>query len=187
MIEKLSNTRETVNKRIRITSCDILFNCAHSMVEKGLKTLYVDTYGKPEPLHMPLITDRQYMKSIVTSVMNQVLYEIDNFSLSKETKKLTNYTRDSKHSNSLSITPSIRSNWDRTKYEKLIKLPNYNVDLNVGNSTTVNPTHRIYRKFLVKSKTTNTSKTSTKLYGVHLPVNHKDYWKHKHIYESITK
>jgi len=151
------------------------------MIETGLKKLYVDTYGKPEPLYKPFITDRQYMKSIVVRVMNKILYEIDNFSLSKEIKK------DSKHSNSLSITPSIRSNLDRTKYEKLIKLPYYNVDLNVGTSTTVNPTRRIYRKFLVKLKPTNTNKISTKIYGVHLPANHKDYWKYKRIYESITK
>lgn len=185
MIEKLSNTRETVNQQICITSCDILFNCAHSTVETRLKTLYVDTYGEPEPLHMPFITDCQYMKSFVTSVMNKVLYEIDSFSLSNDTKKPTNYTRDSKHSNSLSINPSIQSNLDKTKYEQLIKLLYYNVDLNVGAITTVSPTNRIYRNFLVKP--THTSKTSATIYGVHLPANHKDYWKYKHIYESITK
>lgn len=151
------------------------------MVKTELKTFYIDAYGKPEPLYMPLITDRQFMKSVVNCVMNKVLCKIENSFLSKETKKLKNYTKDSKHSDSYIL--NIRSNWN----EKLTKLPYYNLNLNDGTSTTITPTNRLYRNLLIKSKPTNINEISTKTYGVHLPMKHKDYWKHKHIYESITK
>lgn len=126
------------------------------------------------------------MKSIVTSMMCKVLYKIENISLSKRTKPHPNHKRHSKYSDSSSI-PSIRSDCDdKIKDEELIKL-SY-IDLNDGDtSTAANHSRRIYRKCLVKSKSDNTSKTPVETYGVHLPADHKDYLKHKRIYDSIAK
>jgi hypothetical protein len=126
------------------------------------------------------------MKSIVRTIVSKVLYKIKY--INQDTKKQENDPENLKHSDSLSISKMLTS-WDATQNKFMAsKLKLYsNVELNNGLSKTTSPILRADRTIILKSKNSDTYKTSSKAYGIHLPINHKDYWKYKQIYESINK
>lgn len=184
--------------QIRVISCDVLLNCANqptdktelletflrSIVSKSVsRAMYIYLYGKPELLRFPIVTDLQYMKLIVRTIVKKVLLKIENvFPLPQEIIASTN------NSDSKSI-PSIQTCWDESEEERVpTKLRPYsNVDINNDTGGIVNTIPRINGKLLIKSRRANASKMPTSTYGVQLPTNHKNYWRLKNIYESITK
>jgi len=199
-IEKLSNISEISNQQIRITACNI-FRCP-PMVDTRLETflscilnkqiyksIYIHVYGKPKSLHMPDITDIQYMESIVKTTINNVIRKIEYLSQAQDTSTSSTNSKFSKYSDSITI-PSILSNWNKSNEECMqINLRPRSNELELNNSSykIVSPITRVDRTMLIKTKFTNISDTSDKIHGYNLPENHKDYWKYKYIYESIFK
>lgn len=161
---------------------ELLETFLYYIVSKSVsRAMYIHLYGKPKLLHFPIVTDFQYMKLIVRAIMKKVLLKIENF--------LPLNIASTNDADSKSI-PSIRTDWDEMEDDECIltKLRPYsNVDINNDTGGIVNPIPRVSEKFLIKSKRANTSKIPTSTYGVQLPTNHKDYWRLKNIYESITK
>lgn len=198
MIETLSNAHKLFDRRICIISCDVLINYTPPVVKTSfettirsiihtsvLKSLYINTYGKPGPLQTPFITDFQYMKSIVSNVLRKV----ENITSYQDSTRQGNNSKNINNSDSISI-PNIQTNWEASK-EKIIpsNLRLYsNEDLSDGNHKTVSSILRADSTLLLKLKSTDTHEmANNKAYGINLPSNHKDYWKHKKIYESINK
>ncbi|CAH1713676.1 unnamed protein product [Aphis gossypii] len=204
-IEKLSNTHEIINQQIRITSCDVLLNCStrsvvetkldkflYSIVDKIIfKAMYIKAYGKPKPLHKPIITNLQYIESIVQTITNNVMDKIKDFAPSQENKPFMNYSKHLRLPGSISIPSAPPICKDETKKKhSLIKLMPYAISFN----GTTSKIHKINKKILtIKSKQSKNIGASSKIeidkkvkYGIHLPTDHKDYWKYKKIYDGIA-
>lgn len=199
IIEKLSNSRNIFNRMIRVVSCDVLINCTRPMVKTELKSflcsiihksafeaMYINLYGRPKLLHMPIITDLQYIKSIVKTIINNVIRKAEYFLISQENNMTSsNYLRNLKHFN-LNPIPNIVPNLNTTTIENdVTKLRQFS---NMKNSNHgFSRTYRLDNKITEKSKRKITSNASSEMHKIHLPKNHKDYWKYKKIYENITK
>lgn len=198
-IEKLFAQHKNINQLVRITSCDVLINCTRPVIQTGLeaflrsiihkivnKTIYIHNYGKPESLHMQL-TNLQYMQLIVRNIMNNVMRKIEVNSFTQKSQTLRNL-KAAKHSHTKSIS-NIQSSCNATedKYNATTLRLHPNSSFNGNFREIMNPILRADRRMLVKSKYQNVNKISTKTYGINLPKNDKDYWKHKKIYDSIAK
>ncbi|XP_060836233.1 probable inactive peptidyl-prolyl cis-trans isomerase-like 6 [Rhopalosiphum padi] len=199
LIEKLSNAHEICNQQIRITSCDVLLNCntrsvvetkldtfLYSIIDKIiLKAMYINSYGKPRPLHKPIITNLQYIESIIQTITTNVMSKIKDFAQSQENIPFKDY---SKLPGSIPSAPSICK--DEIKKHSLIKLTPYYIGFN-GTTSNI---HKIDKTMLtIKSKQPKHTGACSKIkidknvkYGINLPTNHKDYWKYKKIYNCIA-
>lgn len=195
IIEKLSGSHEAFNRKIHLASCDVLHNCTRPMINTVLKSflssiihksvfeaMYINLYGRPESLHMPIITDVQYIKSIVKTIMNNVMRKIEYFPMPREHNMTpSNYLKNLRHFNFNStpkIIPSLNTNSIANDGTEL-KHYSHTEDSNRG----FKRTHRLDKTMMEKSKSTVTSK----MLDIKLPKNHKDYWKNRKIYESIAK
>lgn len=195
IIEKLSGSHEAYNRKIHLASCDVLLNCTRPIVNTELKSflcsiihksvfeaMYINLYGKPELLHMFIITDAQYIKSIVKAIMNNVMHKIKYCPMPRENNITPpNYLKNLGHFNfncTSNIIPNLNTNTmanDRTE----LKHFSHTEDSN----RTFKRTQILNKTTMEKSKSTMTNRT----HDIKLPKNYKDYWKNKKIYESIAK
>lgn len=195
IIEKLNGSRKAFNPNIHIASCDVLRNYTRPMVHTGLKSflcsiihksvfeaMYINLYGRPESLYIPIITDVQYIKSIVKTIMNNVMRRIEYFYMPRENNMTpSNYLKKLRHFNfnSMSkIIPSLNTNSIANDSTEL-KYYSETDDINLGFKKTL----KLGKTTVEKSQSTMTSKT----HDIKLPKNHKDYWKNRKIYDSIAK
>ncbi|XP_025204224.1 problable inactive peptidyl-prolyl cis-trans isomerase-like 6 [Melanaphis sacchari] len=203
IIEKLSNAHTIFNQPIRITSYDILPNCntrsvvetkldkfLYSIIEKIiLKAMYINTYGKPKPLYKPTITNLQYIESIVQTLTTNVMSKIKDFTPSQENIPFMDYSKQLRLPGSISIpsAPSICKDGTKKKHS-LIKLTPYSTGFN----GTTNKLHKTDEtKSTIKSKQHTDACSKIRIdkndeYGINLPINHKNYWKYKKIYDVIS-
>ncbi|VVC27186.1 Cyclophilin-like domain,Cyclophilin-type peptidyl-prolyl cis-trans isomerase domain [Cinara cedri] len=202
-IEKFSDTNESLNQQIRITSCNVIVKTMDSLhsntrsseteiesflssiIHTGiLKSMYINVYGKPEPLHKPLLSEYEYMKSIVMIIMNKV-WNKTIYSSSQLNKVWRQNFYSNSHVPQKTLTSNTSSDWDTTnEIKSIIKLRPYsnNVDRNNNSSITASPITS--KSILLKTKYSN--KTTNGCY-ISLPKKHKDYRRCKQIYESICK
>lgn len=188
IIEKLSGSHKVFNQKIHIASCDVLLNCTQPMVKTELESflcsiihksvfeaMYINLYGRPEFLYMPTITDVQFIKSIVKTIMNNVMYKIEFFPKTRENYMTPiNYLKN--------IIPRLNTT---TMGNDVTELKHFSPTENSNHGLSL--THGIDKLTMEKSKSTMTNNTSTKIHKIKLLKNHKDYWKYKKIYESIAK
>ncbi|CAI6368930.1 unnamed protein product [Macrosiphum euphorbiae] len=201
-IEKLSYAREISDRQIRITSCDVLPNCARSVKTKIDEFLYttidkiVDkamftyAYGKPKPLHLPIITDLEYVESIIRTLTNNVMGKIVDSASPQETKPLIDedYSKRSKlRLGSMTIPSAPSSCKDETKRKhSLIKLKPYSAGFNETASRILETVGTENISTIKSEACSAISIGKNTKYGVNLPANHKYYWKYKKIYDGIA-
>jgi len=155
------------------------------------KAMYTCAYGKPKPLHLPVITDLEYVESIIRTLTTKVMDKIEKLASSKETKTLINVDH-SKRSRlrpvSIAIPSAPSSCKDKTKKTySLIKLMPYTSGFNETAVSRIVGTEKVST---IKSKCVGARSTmsidKTAKYGIGLPADHKNYWKYKKIYVSIV-
>ncbi|XP_060879390.1 probable inactive peptidyl-prolyl cis-trans isomerase-like 6 [Metopolophium dirhodum] len=202
IIEKLSNARVISDRQIRITSCDVLPNCTRSVktkldtflytiIDKIIhKAMYTYAYGKPKPLHLPITTDLEYVKSIIQTLTNKVMSKIEDSASPQETKSLivVDYSKRSKlRLGSMTIPSAPSSCKDETKRKySLIKLKPYSAGFNETASRILGTEKISTIKSKRASACSATSIGKNTKYGVNLSADHKDYWKYKKIYDGIA-
>lgn len=152
--------------------------------------MYTYAYGKPKPLHLPVITDHEYVESIIRTLTNNVISKIEDSISPQETKPLViaDYSKRSKlRLDSMTIPSAPSSCQDETKRKfSLIKLKPYSAGFNETASRIL----ELEKISTIKSKRVGACSAisigkNTK-YGVNLSTKHKDYWKYKKIYDGIA-
>lgn len=198
----MSNAREISDRQIRITACDVLPNCTrsvetkldnflHTIIDKiVLKAMYTYSYGKPRPLHLPVITDLQYVESIIRNITSNVMGKIEDLASPQEIKPLIgDYSKRSRlRPGSMTILGAQSSCKDETKRKySLIKLKPYSTGFNETASQILETENNMST---VKSKSAGAcsvvSIDKNAKYGVNLSADHKNYWKYKKIYDCIA-
>lgn len=155
------------------------------------KAMYTYAYGKPKPLHLPVITDSEYVESIIRTLTRKVMGKIENLASPQETKTLINvdYSKPSRllRPGSMAIPSAPSSCKDETKKTySLIKLMPYSTGFNEIVSQMVGTEQISTIKSKCVGARSKISIDKNVKYGIGLPADHKDYWKYKKIYDSIV-
>lgn len=188
-IEKHSVAHEILGQQIRIRSCDVLPKrdtnpvpdkrnalkpfFRHIVRRCMMTATYIRVYGKPDPIQQPDMTDREYVESIVSTVVNKFMGKIGYCSGPTAAAAAVPL-----RSNDDSMTKTHGNVRPATTDDRgYVFKPYGRCDVFINDQN---------RRPTAPAKTaTHATKNRN---GIRLPAaNHKLYWKYRKIYESITK